>query len=174
MATKEQKRASVEEIKSLLNDFNGLYIAEYTTMNVAQVGVMRKRFRAKNLKIKVFKNKLVQQAMKEIGGYDALFPHLEQPCTYVFVKDDFAEPAKVLQDVIKEIKDKPKFKAAFIDGSLYGPETLEALTTIKTKKDVIGEIVGLLQSPMRNIVSALQAQGSNIAGAIQTIAEKNN
>lgn len=174
MATKEQKRVFIDEIKTLLAANNGVYIAEYTTMSVAQVQTMRKAFRKNNLKIKVFKNKLVQQAMLEIGGYDLLFPFLEQPCSYIFVKDDFAEPAKVLTNVIKEIKDKPKFRAAFIDGSVYGPESLEALTTIKTKKDVIGEIVGLLQSPMRNIVSALQAQGSTIAGAIQTIAEKNN
>lgn len=174
MATKEQKRVSIDEIKGLLSANNGVYIAEHTTMTVAQVQKMRKEFRKVNMKIKVLKNKLVQQAMIEIGGYDSLFPYLQQPCTYIFIKDDFAEPAKVLTNVIKEIKEKPKFRAAFIDGSVYGPESLEALTTIKTKKDVIGEIIGLLQSPMRNIVSALQAQGGNIAGAIQTIAEKNN
>jgi large subunit ribosomal protein L10 len=174
MATKEQKRVTIDEIKALLAENNGVYLAEYTTMNVAQVGVMRRHFRNKNLKIKVYKNKLVQQAMKEIGGYDALFQYLNQPCTYVFVKDDFNEPAKVFKAAIEEIKEKPKFKAAFIDGSVYGPNALESLTTIKSKKDVIGEIIGMLQSPMQNIVSALQAQGGNIAGAIKTIAEKNN
>jgi large subunit ribosomal protein L10 len=174
MATKEQKRVVIDEIKALLKENNGIYIAEYVTMNVAQLGTMRRHFRSKNLLIKVFKNKLVQQAMKEIGGYEAVFPYLTNQNTFIFVKDDFAEPAKVLKSVIEEFKEKPKFKAAYIDGSIYGPENLEALTSIKTKKDVIGEIVGLLQSPIRNIVSALQAQGSNIAGAIKTIAEKNN
>lgn len=172
MATKEQKRIFVDEIKETLKKSGGVYIAEYNTMNVKEMNVLRKKFREQNVTFKVYKNKLVQLAMKELGGYDAVFPLLERPCGYAFAGEELSLPAKILKDVMKELKEKPKFKAAIIDGSVFGADSLEALTTMKSKNDVIGEIIGLLQSPLQNVIAALQAQGSNIVGAVKTIAEK--
>ena len=76
------------------------------------------------------------------------------------------------QDFIKENNDKPEFKAALIDGDFYGPDQLEALAAMKSKDEIIGDILGLLMAPITNVVGGLQAQGSNLVGAVKTIAEK--
>ena len=85
--------------------------------------------------------------------------------------EELAAPAKVLKDYIKE-HEKPKFKAALIDGDYYTEDQLDTLAAMKSKSEVIGDIIGLLMAPMSNVVSGLQAQGDNLAGAIKTIAEK--
>merc|ERR1711879_167915 len=125
-----------------------------------------------NVFYKVYKNKLMKLAMQEVGGYDAIFPALTDQNGFAFVEEELSAPAKVLKDFIKENKDKPEFKAAMIDGEYFGAEKLEALAALKTKNEVIGDILGLLMAPITNVVGGLQAQGSNLVGAVKTIAEK--
>lgn len=172
MATRAEKQVVVEEIIERLKNSGAVYVTEYVGMNVAQINKLRSKFREKNITYKVYKNKLMKRAMEEIGGYDKILPTLKEQTAFAFSDADPASPAKVLKDFLKESKDKPKFKSAYIDGSVYGEEHLEALSTMKSKDEVIGDIIGLLQSPIRNVVSALQSQGSTIVGAIKTISEK--
>jgi large subunit ribosomal protein L10 len=119
----------------------------------------------------VYKNTLVKRALEDVGGYEDLYPHLVEQNGFAFVEEELAAPAKILKKFNEEIQ-KPKFKAAIIDGDYYGEDELETLAAMKSKSEVIGDIVGLLLAPVSNVVSALQAPGKNIAGAVETIAEQ--
>ncbi len=166
-----EKQAVLNEITENLKNANGVYIAKYTGMSVADANELRGVFRKGNIFYKVYKNKLMKLAMEEIGGYDKVFPSLVDQNAFAFVEDELSAPAKVLKEFAKD-KKKPEFKGAFIDGEFYGPDKLEALAAMKSKDEVIGDIIGLLLSPATNVVGALTAQGSNIVGALKTIAEK--
>jgi large subunit ribosomal protein L10 len=171
MPTLSEKKAVVEEITEQLNSSNAVYITKYSGMSVSDMGKLRGKFRDGNVRFKVYKNTLIKRAMETIGGYDELFPHLEDQNGFAFVDEELAAPAKVLKDYIKE-HNKPEFKAALIDGDFYSKDQLDTLAAMKSKNEVIGDIMGLLLSPITNVVGGLQAQGSNIAGAVKTIAEK--
>ena len=173
MATKENKQAIVQELVEILKNSDGVYIANYKSISVKTVDSLRTAFRKEGLSYKVYKNTLVKRAMQEIGGYDEVFPLLEEQNAFVFIKDELGKPAKVYKEFLKTNK-QPQFKGALIDGAFFDGGSLEALSTMKTKNEVIGDIIGLLLSPISTIVSGLQAQGSNIVGAIKTIAEKEN
>jgi len=167
-----EKRAVLDEITATLQSSGALYVTKYQGMSVAQANKLRGAFRKGNVTYKVYKNKLMKLAMQEVGGYDELLPLLTDQNAFAFVEDELSAPAKVLKDFIKENNSKPEFKAAYIDGDFYGPDKLEALAAMKSKDEIIGDILGLLMAPITNVVGALNAQGSNLVGAIKTIAEK--
>jgi len=172
MATKEQKQDVVDELSEVMKNVGSVYMANYQGMTVAEINKLRGDFRKSGLAFKVYKNTLVKRAMERKGGFESAYPQLIEPTAYVFVGEErLAEPAKILKAFLKDNK-RPAFKGAIIEGSFYGPDQLDALAELKTKNDVIGDIMGLLLSPMSNVLSAIQAQGSNIVGAIKTIADK--
>lgn len=173
MATKAQKQEVFNELVEVLGNSEAVYLTNYTGMSVADISSLRKEFRKQGVTYKVYKNTIVRKAMESVGGYDTIFDQLEDQTAYAFVSGDNSTPAKVLKDFLKK-GDKPAFKAAIVDGSLFGSDKLEALAAMKSKNEVLGDIVGLLLSPIQNVVGALQSQGSTIAGAIQQIAEKDN
>ncbi len=166
-----EKKAVLDEITEKLKSSKGIYITKYTGMSVAEANELRGAFRKGNIFFKVYKNKLMKLAMEEVGGYDELIPSLVDQNAFAFVEDELPAPAKVLKEFTKE-KQKPEFKAAFIDGDFYGADKLDALASMKSKNEIIGDILGLLMAPANNVVSALTAQGSNLVGAVKTIAEK--
>jgi len=171
MPTLAEKKAVVEEITEQLEGSNAVYITKYTGMSVSDMGELRGKFREGSVQFKVYKNTLVKRAMDTIDRYEELYSHLEDQNGFAFVDEELAAPAKVLKDYIKE-HNKPEFKAALIDGDFYSKDQLDTLAAMKSRTEVIGDIVGLLMAPISNVISGLEAQGSNIAGAIQTIAEK--
>ena len=166
-----EKRAVLDEITENLRNSNAVYIANYTGMSVAEANQLRGAFRKGNVFFKVYKNKLMKLAMQEVGGYDDIIPTLTEQNGFAFVEDELSAPAKVLKDFIKDNK-KPEFRAAIIDGEFFGEDKLEALASMKSKNEIIGDILGLLMSPINNVVGGLTGQGSNLVGAIKTIAEK--
>lgn len=171
MPTLAEKKAVVESITEDLNSSGAIYITNYSGMSVKEINEMRGQFYEGDIKFKVYKNTLVKRAMEDVGGYDDLYPHLVEQNGFAFVEEEHAAPAKVIKKLYEETK-KPKFKAAIIDGDYYGEDELNKLAAMKSKSEVIGDIVGLLLAPVSNVVSALQAPGRNIAGAIETIAEE--
>jgi len=173
MPTLAEKKAVVEEITENLKSASAVYIANYSGMSVKQVNNMRGEFFEGNIKYKVYKNTLMKRAMDEVGGFDDLYPHLVEQNGFAFVEEELAAPAKVIKKLNEETG-KPKFKAAIIDGDYYAEDELETLAAMKSKSEVIGDIVGLLLAPVSNVVGAVQAPGRNIAGAIETIAEEGN
>jgi large subunit ribosomal protein L10 len=173
MATKAQKQAVFQELVEVLGKSEAVYLTNYSGMSVAQISELRKQFRKHGITYKVYKNTIVQKAMESLGGYDDIFPYLQEQTAFAFMSGDNAKPAKVLKDFLKT-GDKPKFKAAIVDGSVFPEDRLDMLAAMKTKEEVLGDIVGLLLSPIQTIVGGLQAQGSNIVGALKTIADKEN
>lgn len=171
MATLEKKKQAVEDATENLSKAGAVYIANYSGMSVGEINNLRGEFFKGDITFKVYKNTLIKRAMDEVGGYEDLYPHLVEQNGFAFVEEEFAAPAKVIKKFYEE-KKKPKFKAAIIDGDYYGEEQLDALAAMKSKTEVIGDIVGLLLAPVSNVVSALQAPGKNIAGTLETIAEK--
>lgn len=170
--TKEQKAASVEEISALLDQSTTVYLTNYSGLTVAQSNELRKRFREAGVKYHVLKNTLVRLAMDRKGGYEGVYEHLNGPTAVAFSEEP-STPARVLQQFLRDQNlTLPELKAAYIDGAIYGSDALETLTKLKSKNELIGDILGLLLSPMTNVVGALQAQGSNLLGAIKTISEK--
>lgn len=166
-----EKQAVLTEITENLKNSSALYITNYSGMSVADVNELRGAFRKGDIRFKVYKNKLVKLAMEQVGGYDDIIPSLVEQNAFAFVDEELSAPAKVLKDFIKD-KNKPKFKAAIVDGDFYDESKLDALASMKSKNEIIGDILGLLMAPISNVVGALNAQGSTLAGAIQTIAEK--
>lgn len=166
-----EKKAVVEEITEYLKSSDAVYIANYSGMSVPQINELRNEFRKSEITFKVYKNTLVKRAMDDVGGFDDLYPSLNEQNGFAFAEEELAAPAKVIKKFNEENK-HPGFKAALIDGDYYGEDQLETLAAMKSKSEVIGDIVGLLLAPVSNVVSALQAQGQNIAGAVETIADK--
>ena len=110
-------------------------------------------------------------AMEKVGGYDDIIPSLTKQNGFAFVEEELSAPAKVLKDFIKD-KNKPKFRAAIVHGEYFGEDKLDTLVAMKSKNEIIGDVLGLLMAPINNVIGALNAQGSNIVGAVKTIAEK--
>ena len=168
-----EKRAILDEISETLQNSGALYVTKYqwVCLSIKLISYVVHSVR-EMFTIKFTKNKLMKLAMQELGGYDDMLPLLTDQNAFAFVEDELSAPAKVLKDFIKENNDKPEFKAALIDGDFYGPDQLEVLATMKSKDEIIGDILGLLMAPITNVVGGLQAQGSNLVGAVKTIAGK--
>jgi len=170
--TKQEKADAVEQIVSRLEQSNTVYLTDYSGLTVEQSNNLRGLFRKADVEFRVLKNTLVRLAMERIGGYDDILEDLSGPTAVAFTEDPSA-PSKVIKKFQEDTdQEKPALKAAFVEGALFGPDQLAALASLKSKAELIGDIIGLLMSPATNVVSALQAQGGNLAGAIQTIAER--
>ena len=170
--TKEQKATIVDEVVGQLQSANSIYLTNYSGLSVENSNELRKKFRASNVQFRVIKNSLLRRAMEQLGGYDELFDQLAGPTAVAFSEEP-AAPARVLKDFTEGSKEGlPHLKGAFIDGAIYGADALEVLASLKSKDELIGDIIGLLMSPMSNVVGSLQSQGSTLVGAIKTIAEK--
>lgn len=170
--TKSQKTEVVDEIAQLLEGVSTIYLTNYSGLNVAQASDLRNRFREAGVEYKVLKNTLVRLAMERMGGFDEFVEHLNGP-TAVALSDEPAAPARVMKKFLQDRNiELPELKAAYIDGSVYGRDSLDVLAALKSKDELLGDILGLLLSPMTNVVGALQAQGQNISAILQTLAER--
>lgn len=177
--TREEKTAVIEELKEKFNESPFFYVTDSSAMTVDQINSLRRRFFEKGVQMRVVKNTLVKKALESIAGennnntYQGLYEALEGPTAILF-SEVANVPAKILRDFRKE-KDteKPVVKAAYIDSAIYiGDEQLEALANLKSKEDLLGELIGLLQSPMSNLLSQLGSGGQNVMGLLKAIEER--
>lgn len=170
--TRETKQAVVDEIAQTLDDHTIIYLTDYSGLTVAQANELRNRFRSSGVSYKVYKNTLIRRAMEQLGGYDDLFDHLHGPTAVAFTEEP-AAPARVIKNFIKdESVERPELKAAYVDGAFYAPGSLDVLASLKSKDELIGDILGLLMAPVQNIIASVQAPGQNLAGAIRAMEEK--
>ncbi len=170
--TKEQKATAVEAITGQLEAAPMLYLTDYKGLTVEQANDLRRRFREAGVGYKVVKNTLLRLAMEGIGGYDELYDHLNGPTAVAFSEEP-AAPARVIKTFTRDTRQAlPELKVAYIDGDIYQAGQLDVLAALKSKNELIGDIVGLLMAPITNVVGALQAQGSNLLAILQTISEK--
>ncbi|CAM3238560.1 50S ribosomal protein L10 [Rhodothermus bifroesti] len=170
--TKAQKAAVLEELSEKLAATPAIYLTYYSGLNVAQLSKLRRRFREEGVEFKVVKNTLLRIAMEQRGGYEALLPLLNGPTAVAFSHEP-AAPARVLKKFLaEEGVELPRLKGAFIDGAVYGADALETLASLKSKDELIADIIGLVLSPARNVVGALQGPGQQLAALVKAIAEK--
>lgn len=173
---KEEKALEIEDLKAKLDDNQFFYITDSSSLTVAQINNFRRICFDKGIEVKVVKNTLARKAMEsfdEAKNYTALFDSLHGPTTLLFCETANL-PAKVLKEFRKS-SEKPVLKAAYIDAGVYvGDDQIDALAKLKSKEELIGEIIGLLQSPAKNVVSALKSAPNTIAGLVKALEERAN
>lgn len=172
--TREEKGQIIEEMSTLLGENSNFYLADTSAMSVADSNEFRRQLFEKGLSIRVVKNTLMEKAMeKHEGKFDDIKSVLQGTTAIVFTETGNL-PAKVLKEFRKK-SEKPLLKAAYIDTSIFiGDDKLSQLAELKSKEELIGEIIGLLQSPAKNVVSALTSSGATIAGLLKTLSEREN
>jgi len=161
--TKDQKVVAIQEIKDLLQDAKVVYVADLDGFNAAKSSEFRRQAFKQNIKVKVVKNTLLQKAMEQIEGvdYSEMFQTFKGNSA-LMISETANGPAKLIQGFRKK-EEKPALKSAFVQETFYvGDENLSALANIKSREEMIGEIIGLLQSPIQRVVSALQNKSETV------------
>ena len=157
--TKQEKNEVIEVLKGKFSQYSNFYITDTESLTVAQVSQLRRHCFNKQVEMRVAKNTLIRKALEGIDAekYAGVYDSLHKVTALLF-SDNPKEPALILSGFRKESKgEKPQLKAAFINGDVFvGDNQLLALTKIKTKNELIGEIIGLLNSPIQRVLGALQ------------------
>ena len=173
--TKDQKNEVIELLKGKFTQYNNFYITDTESLSVEQVVKLRRACFSKDVEMKVAKNTLIKKALESLDSekYSGVFDSLHKVTALLFSENP-KEPAMILTSFRKENNnERPQLKAAFINGDVYsGDEQLKALTKIKTKNELIGEVIGLLQSPAKRVLAALLHHHEQKAGgAAEPVAE---
>jgi large subunit ribosomal protein L10 len=178
--TKDQKNEVIGLLKEKFSQYNNFYITDTEALTVEQVSKLRRACFDKNVEMKVAKNTLIKKALESLDGekYNGVYDSLHQVTALLFSENP-KEPALIISSFRKEANgEKPVLKAAFINGDIYtGDNQLKSLTQIKTKNELIGEVIGLLQSPAKRVLAALlhhhekQANGTADAPVAEAKAE---
>lgn len=171
---REEKTVAIAELKEELGNSPFFYLTDSSTLPVAKINILRRLCYERGVTMKVAKNSLIQKALEDAPaekGYAALFEVLSGPTTIMIAENPKA-PALLLEE-FRKTNERPILKAAYIDSSVFiGDEQLQPLTKLKSKEEMVGEIIGLLQSPGRRLASQLKATGSKIAGIVKTLEER--
>ena len=171
---KDQKNEVIELLKDKFNQYNNFYVTNTESLSVAQIGKLRRICFDKNVEMKVAKNTLIRKALESIDStrFSGVYESLNGVTALLF-SENAKEPAMIISSFRKDSNtEKPLLKAAFIDGDVFeGNDQLKALVTLKSKNDLIGEVIGLLQSPAKNVISGLNA-GNKLAGLIKALEDR--
>ena len=169
---KEDKSIVIDQIKEVISSYSHFYLTVTQGMIAEQVIELRRECFKNDIKMLVVKNKLMIKALESLeGDFSPLYDSLKANTAVLFSNVGNA-PAKLIKDFNKKNM-KPVLKAAYVEESFYiGENQIEALATIKSKNELIGEVIGLLQSPAKNVISALQSGGNTIHGVLKTLAER--
>ena len=169
---KEEKVKAVEELKGQLADYKSIYLTDIAGLNAVQTSKLRRECFNSNVKLSVVKNTFLERAMSESENNFGELKELLKGNTAIMLSTIGNSPAKVIKKFRKD-GDKPILKGAFVDEAIYiGDEHIDALFNLKSKEEVIGEIITLLQSPAKNVISALKSSSGKIAGLVKTLSEK--
>ena len=172
--TKQDKSEVIESLKAKFEELPFFYVADSSTLTVESVNNLRRLCFEKGIEMRVAKNTLIRKALEQVGEdnqYQGLYDTLKGPTT-LFFSDVSNLPAKVIKE-FRKTSEKPILKSAYIDSSIFiGDESLEALSKLKSKDELLGEIIGLLQSPAKNVIGALQSGGQKLMGILETLSEK--
>ena len=170
---KDQKAQYIEDLAQDLSKANVFYLADTAALTVETINQLRRRCFQQGIELRVVKNTLLAKAMAKVEGrnYDNLASVLSGPTSIMFAEVGNA-PAKLIKDFSKK-NDKPILKGAYIEEAVFiGDNQLDALEAIKSREELIGDIIGLLQSPAKNVISGLTGGGSKIAGILKTLEER--
>lgn len=169
---REDKAVVINELAQKLNESSHFYLTDISDLNADDSSSLRRKCFEKEIELLVVKNTLLRKAMEQSEkDYSEMFEVLKGATSIMFT-----EAANVPGKLIKEIRkksDKPIVKAAYVEETVYiGDEQLDTLATIKSKNELIADVISLLQSPAKNVVSALQSGGQTLTGVLKTLSEK--
>jgi len=169
---KEEKHEVVLALTERIAEYGNFYITDTANLSVAKVNAIRRKCFENDIKMQVVKNKLIRKAMEASeGDFDEMFDVLKGSSSILFSKSANA-PAKLIKQLRKS-GDKPVLKAAYIDSSVFiGDNQLDALVNLKSKEELVADIIALLQSPAKNVISGLQSGGNKLAGIVKTLQER--
>jgi large subunit ribosomal protein L10 len=175
--TREEKTAAIEDLKEKFSNSSFFYLADSSALTVAQVNILRRKLHEQGMNMQVVKNTLARKAMEAAAtdstNFDGLYDALQGPTAIIFT-EVANSPAKILKAFRKQADvNRPQLKAAYIDSAIYiGDDQLDTLVNLKSKEDLLGELIGLLNSPMSNLLSQLGSGGQNVMGLLKAIEER--
>jgi large subunit ribosomal protein L10 len=170
--TREEKSKVIEDLTTRLSENPIIYLADISTLNASSTSNLRRACFKAGVKLEVVKNTLLAKAME---SSDKDFGDLSKTLignTSIMFSETGNAPAKIIKEFRKK-SDRPVLKGAYIEESVYvGDDQLDNLVNIKSKEELLGDIIGLLQSPAKNVISALKSGGNTIAGIVKTLSER--
>ena len=171
---REEKSAIIESLAATLKEYSHFYLTDTAALNAADTSELRRICFKNGIKLIVVKNTLLKRALEESEvNFEELYPVLKGTTSIMFSNTGNG-PAKLIKEFRKS-HDKPVLKGAYVQESFYvGENNLDSLVSVKTKEELIGDIIMLLQSPAKNVISALQSGGNTIHGVLETLSKKNN
>ena len=169
---KQEKDKTIQALDNMLNDNNNFYLADISGLNAEQNSALRRLCFKRSVSIKVVKNTLLKKAFEKNDLDFSQLYNVLVGNTSIMQAEAGNAPAKVIKEFRKK-NEKPILKAAHIEEAMYiGDENLATLADLKSKEELIGDIITLLQSPAKNVISSLQSGGNKLAGIIKTLEEK--
>lgn len=175
--TKEEKQSLVLELVEQFKAYPNFLVTDTGGMSVAKVNNLRRQAFAANIPLRVVKNSLIMKALDQLPeDYSSIYPALKQQSAVFFATEsNFKDAAKLIKSFRTKGVEKPSLKVACIDASPFiGDDQIDVLLKLKSKKDLVGEIIGLLQSPMSNVMGALSSGGNILHGVLKTLGDKEN
>jgi large subunit ribosomal protein L10 len=169
---REEKNAIIESLAERLKEYSHFYLTDTADLNAADTSSLRRKCFENGVKLIVVKNTLLKRALEQSGiNFEELYPVLKGTTSVMFTNSGNS-PAKLIKEFRKG-HDKPVLKAAYVQESIYvGDNILEALISIKTKEELVGDIILILQSPAKNVISALLSGGNKLHGVLETLSKK--
>jgi len=169
---KEEKSQLIDTLAAELKDANSFYLTDTSALNAETTSRLRRTCFKKKVQLRVVKNTLLKKAMERTGKpFEEFYPVLNGP-TSIMLSEVANDPAKLIKE-FRKTAPKPILKGAYVEECIYlGDTQLDVLVNIKSKNELIGDLIGLLQSPARNVISALQSGGNKLSGIVKTLSEK--
>ncbi|SEM24736.1 LSU ribosomal protein L10P [Maribacter orientalis] len=170
--TREEKATVIKDLTTQLADSTTIYLADISGLDAGTTSDLRRACFKANIKLAVVKNTLLSKAMDASEKDFGELPEVLKGNTSLMFSEVANAPAKLIKNFRKKSK-KPLLKGAFVQEAIYiGDENLDALVSIKSKEEMIGEVIGLLQSPAKNVISGLKSGGGKLAGILKTLSER--
>jgi len=169
---REEKNAIINSLAEKLKEYSHFYLTDTAQLNAADTSALRRKCFENDIKLIVVKNTLLRKALEmSEGNFEELYPILNGTTSIMFTQTGNA-PAKLIKE-FRKVHDKPVLKGAYVQESVFvGDNMLDALVSVKTREELIGDIILLLQSPAKNVVSALQSGGNKLHGVLETLSKK--
>ena len=170
---KEDKAIIIEQITNTLKEYSCFYLAETAGLDAEKTSELRAACFKQDIKLMVVKNTLLHKALESLeGDYSEIYGSLKGSTSILFSNTGNA-PAKLLKSMVKKDQPLPRFKAAYVEETVYvGEDQLETLANIKSKNELIADVIALLQSPAKNVISGLQSGATKIHGILETLSKK--